>query len=69
MFRKKTRGDAPTLWIATSDLPTTPSHSSYQRPDQVLVACGFGDEVRELAAPHYTRDVSKGGRPGIDPEV
>ena len=28
-----------------------------------------GDEVRRLAAPFYEMDRSKGGQPGIDPEV
>ena len=69
MFRKKTPEEAPTFWIATSDLPTTPAHSFYQKLDEVLTECGFGDEVRRLAEPFYDMDTSKGGQPGIDPEV
>jgi transposase len=34
-----------------------------------LTAAGFGDAVREACAPHYGMDASKGGTPGIDPEV
>ncbi len=35
----------------------------------MLTACRFGAEVRRLAAPYYDMDGSKGGQPGIDPEV
>lgn len=69
MFRKKTPDEAPTFWIATSDLPATPANGFYQKLGQVLAACQFGDEVRRLAAPFYEMDASKGGQPGIDPEV
>jgi len=69
VFRQKTPEQAPAFWIATSDLPTTPAHSFYQKLDQVLTACQFGAEVRRLAAPFYDMDGSKGGQPGIDPEV
>ena len=69
MFRKKTPEEAPCLWIASSDLPTLPSHGFYQKLDRVLADCQFGDEVRRIAAPFYGMDASKGGQPGIDPEV
>jgi transposase len=69
VFRKKTPEEAPTFWIATGDLPATPAHSFYQKLDEVLTECGFGDEVRRLAEPFYDMDASKGGQPGIDPEV
>jgi transposase len=69
VFRKKTPEEAPTFWIATGDLPATPAHSFYQKLDEVLNECGFGDEVRRLAEPFYDMDTSKGGQPGIDPEV
>ncbi len=69
MFRQKPPEEAPMLWIATSDLPSTPAHSFYQKLDRVLAACRFGEEVRRLAAPFYEMDASKGGQPGIDPEV
>jgi len=68
VFRKKT-DDAPTFWIATSELPTIPAHAFYDKLDGALVACQFGAEVRRLAAPFYEMDASKGGQPGIDPEV
>lgn len=69
MFRKKTREEAPTFWIATSDLPCTPANSFYQKLDTALVECRFGEVVRRLAAPFYEMDARKGGQPGIDPEV
>jgi len=69
MFRKKTPDPAPALWIATSDLPTTPATSFYQKLDGVLAERQFGEQVRQLCAPYYERDARKGGQPGIDPEV
>lgn len=69
MFRKKTPEVAPPLWIATTDLPTTPATSFFQRLDLVLAEEQFGDAVRRLCAPYYDMDASKGGHPGIDPEV
>lgn len=69
MFRKKPPDEAPAFWIATSDLPPTPANGFYQKLDQVLAELQFGDAVRRLAAPFYEMDASKGGQPGIDPEV
>jgi transposase len=69
MFRKKTPDPAPSLWIATSDLPTTPASSFYQKLDGVLAERQFGDRVRQLCTPYYEMDARQGGRPGIDPEV
>jgi transposase len=68
VFRKKTPQE-PALWIATSDLPVTPATGFYQKLDGVLTKRQFGDAVRRLCAPHYDMDASKGGHPGIDPEV
>src|SRR5437867_3379843 len=69
MFRKKTPEEAPALWIATSDLPTTPATSFYQKLDGMLAERQFGDAVRQRCAPYYEMDARKGGQPGIDPEV
>ncbi len=69
MFRKKTPQDAPSLWIATQDLPATPATGFYQKLDAVLAKRQFGDGVRALCTPFYDMDASKGGLPGIDPEV
>jgi transposase/uncharacterized protein CbrC (UPF0167 family) len=69
MFRKKTLEPAPSLWIPTSALPATPTSTFYQRLDQALIQCGFGETLRTACAPYYEMDASKGGKPGIDPEV
>ena len=69
MFRKKTPEEAPALWIATSDLPVTPANGFYQKLDGALTKHQFGEAVRRLCAPFYEMDASKGGQPGIDPEV
>jgi transposase len=69
VFRKKTPEEAPALWIATSDLPVTPANGFYQRLGRALTKRQFGDAVRRLCAPFYDMDASKGGQPGIDPEV
>lgn len=69
MFRKKTPQEAPSLWIATGDLAAGPANSFYRLLDRCLRACSFGDQARALASPFYERDASKGGQPGIDPEV
>src|SRR6266567_129415 len=69
MFRKKTPEPAPSLWIATSDLPATPANAFFQKLDGVLAERQFGEAVRRLAAPYYEMDARKGGQPGIDPEV
>ena len=69
MFRRKDPAEQSSLWIATSDLPSTPANSFYRKLDRVLTGMGFGDTVRELCRPFYVADASRGGRPGIDPEV
>lgn len=69
MFRKQTREEAPTLWLATSDLVSSPANSFYQLLDRCLSAAAVGDQIRALARPYYEMDASKGGQPGIDPEV
>lgn len=69
MFRRKAADPQASFWIATSELPATPAHTFYQQLDRALIATGFGDTVRALCAPFYESDASRGGRPGIDPEV
>jgi len=69
MFRRKDREAQPSLWLPTEKLPTTPATSFYVRLDRALKASGFGDAVRELCEPYYQMDRTRGGRPGIDPEV
>jgi transposase len=69
MFRRKKPAEQSSFWIATSELPATPVNTFYDKLDRVLGETGFGDAVRELCAPFYEAEVSRGGRPGIDPEV
>lgn len=69
MFRKKNLDQKPTMWIATSDLPQSPADDFYAKLDQILIAIGFGEAARRLSMPYYCMDASKGGAPGIDPEV
>jgi transposase len=69
MFRRKDPAEQSSFWIPTSELPATPVNTFYHKLDGVLAETGFGNAVRELCAPFYVADVSRGGRPGIDPEV
>lgn len=69
MFRRKAPDPQSSFWIATSDLPSTPANAFYQRLGRALDDSGFGDAVRALCEPFYETDRSRGGRPGIDPEV
>jgi transposase len=69
MFRRKDVEPQSSFWIRTSELPSTPVNTFYQRLDRALADTGFGDAVRELCARFYESDSSRGGRPGIDPEV
>jgi len=69
MFRQKEAEQQASLWIATSELPSTPVNAFYRRLDRELTRSGFGDKVRALCEPFYETDRSRGGRPGIDPEV
>jgi transposase len=69
MFRRKDAQQQPSFWIATNKLPTTPANAFYRRLDRALADFGFGDAVRALCRPFYEADATRGGRPGIDPEV
>jgi len=69
MFRRKAREPQSTFWIPTTELPSTPANTFYERLDRALTESGFGDAVRTLCEPYYESDRSRGGRPGIDPEV
>jgi transposase len=69
VFRKKTAKVDPEFWTPTSALPTTPANTFFGRLGRALDAASFGDAMRTASAPHYDMDASKGGAPGIDPEV
>ncbi len=69
MFRRKDAEQQSSFWIPASELPSTPANTFYERLDRALAESDFGDAVRALCAPYYESDRSRGGRPGIDPEV
>jgi transposase len=69
MFRKKDAEQQQSIWIATSEIVSTPVNTFLQQLDRTLESLGFGQKVRALCEPFYDNDASKGGRPGIDPEV
>jgi transposase len=69
MFRKKDAEQQQSIWIATSELATTPASTFYQKVDRALENFSFGEKIRTICTPFYQNDASKGGRPGIDPEV
>ncbi len=54
------------LWVATSDLPSSPGHPFYRRLNQLLAECKFDAYVEGLCEPYYAKGV---GRPGIPPGV
>jgi len=62
----KRKREEQALWVATSDLPTSPGHPFYQKLNQLLAEAGFDDYVEERSKPYYAADV---GRPGIPPGV
>lgn len=69
MFRIKDQRPQQELWVATSEIVTTPANDFLQRLNTALESLGFSESVRMLCAPFYQMDASKGGRPGIDPAV
>ena len=62
MGKKKRRQE--TLWVATSDLPTSPGHPFYQRLNLILESHGFDRFVEGRSRRFYAAGV---GRPGLVP--
>jgi transposase len=56
--------DQPPLWIAASDLPTSPGHPFYVRLNAVLDAHGFDRFAEDQCRAFYARVM---GRPGLPP--
>jgi transposase len=56
------------FWIETRRLPQATASTFYRKLDETLDSIGFAAGVREVCLPAYA-DVSRGGRPGIDPAV
>ena len=62
MGKKKRRQE--TLWVATSDLPTSPGHPFYERLNLILESQGFDRFVEGRCRRFYAAGV---GRPGLVP--
>jgi transposase len=56
--------DQPPLWIAASDLPTSPGHPFYARLNAVLDAHGFDRFAEDQCREFYAKVM---GRPGLPP--
>ena len=61
---KRARDRQPTMWVATTDLPTAASHPFYARLNRLLAAQGFDDFAEQACAGFYA---DKMGRPGLPP--
>jgi transposase len=56
--------EQPPLWVATSDLPSSPGHPFYTRLNAILEAEGFDRFVEEQCRRFYAPVM---GRPGLEP--
>src|SRR6185295_15200591 len=63
---KRERDRQPTMWVATTDLPTTASHPFYARLNQLLRERGFDDFTEAQCAEFYADTI---GRPGLAPGI
>jgi transposase len=63
---KRRRTRQPTMWVTTTDLPTTASHPFYARLNQLLRDHGF-DDFAEAACARFYADTM--GRPGLPPGI
>src|ERR1700682_572265 len=64
MGRKKDREKQQGLWVASSEIATTPGHAYYERLNTVLKAEKFDQRVEALYLKYYK---SSSGRPSITP--
>ncbi len=62
--KRKREPQQGSIWVATQDLPRSPSPPFYARLDQVLDKAGFDANVERLCAPFYA---DKMGRPSLPP--
>jgi len=60
------RCEQQVMWVATTELPRSPGHVFYEKPNDLLEKAGFDAFVEKLCAPYYARGV---GRPSIPPGV
>src|SRR5207247_2151709 len=63
---KRTRNRQPTMWVATTHLPTAASHPFYRRLNELLVEHGFDDFAEAQCATFYAETM---GRPGLPPGI
>jgi transposase len=63
---KRERDRQPTMWVATTDLPTAASHPFYRRLNQLLREHGFDDFGEAQCAGFYAETM---GRPGLPPGI
>jgi len=63
---KRKRARQPTMWVATTDLPTAASHPFYARLNQLLRERGFDDFAEAQCAEFYADAM---GRPGLAPGI
>src|SRR5512140_2797434 len=64
MGKRKREPQQGSIWVATQDLPRSPSHPFYARLNQVLDKAGFDSHVARLCAPFYA---DRMGRPSLPP--
>ena len=64
MGRKKDREQQQDLWVASSEIVTTPGHLFYERLNTVLNAEKFDQRVEAICRKYYK---SRSGRPSITP--
>lgn len=60
------RDRQPTMWVATTDLPTAASHPFYARLNQLFREQGFDDFAERACAGFYADTM---GRPGLPPGI
>jgi transposase len=63
---KRERDRQPTMWVATTDLPTAASHPFYARLNRMLAAQQLEAFVEQACAPFYAETM---GRPGLPPGI
>ena len=64
MGKRKRGARQRTMWVATTDLPTTAAHPFYDRLNRMLDDAGFDAYVEAVCAPFYAATV---GRPSLQP--
>jgi transposase len=63
---KRPRDQQPTMWVPTTELPTSASHPFYARLNQLLRERGFDDFAEARCAAFYAATM---GRPGLAPGI